>query len=75
MKEKLSNERKNGKTKTIDKVRLIEAHFVIVGRTSPIVTVRDPNPNRTRELESTPKSPLVFLFKSIVYSLSLIWSG
>lgn len=72
---KLSNERMNGKMKAINRVSLIEAHFVKVGRIGLIVTVRDPNPSKRRELKSTPNSPLFFLFKSTTYSPTLIWSG
>lgn len=74
MKEKFSYKRMNKETKATNEVSLIKAHFVRVGMTSPINIVRNPNLNKRRKLEPIPNYPFVLLFKSTMYTLSLMWS-
>ena len=54
--------------KSADKVSLIKAHFVSIGETSPIVTIKDPNFCRKRELEPIPNHLLVLLPKRTTYT-------
>lgn len=55
-----------------NEVRLIKAHFVSVGVISFIITVRDPNFYRRRELELIPNPLFVLLFKRTTYTLGLM---
>ena len=64
----------DGKVKTIDKVSLVEAHYVGVRMTSSIIVIGDPNLDRRRELKPVPNSPLVFSFQSIMNILSFVGS-
>lgn len=65
MTKKLPKKRVDGKAKTTDEVSLVEAHFVSVRMESSIITIKDLNLDRRRELEPIPNSPIFFPFQNI----------
>lgn len=71
--EKISDEGMDRKTKPTDKVNFIKPHFVSIGVTDPIVTIRNPNFYRRREFEFIPDPLLILLLKRTTYSPSLMW--
>ena len=62
----------NWEVESIDKVNLIKEYFVSVGVTSPIVTIRDPNFCRRRELEPISNPIFVLLPKRTMYTLGFM---
>ena len=70
--EKLSNEGISRETEPTDEVSFIKAHFISVGVIGSIVTIRDPNFYRRRELEPIFNPLLILLLKRTVYTLSFI---
>jgi len=55
----------NKKTEATDEVNLIEANFIRKIRDNSITSIRNPNFNRRRKLESIPNSRFIFLSESV----------
>jgi len=72
--EKLSDEGMNRKMKPTNEVSFIKAHFISIGVTGPIVTIRNPNFYRREELEPIPNPLLVLLPKRTTYTPSFVGS-